>query len=133
MPSKKSGRPSAVSFPPAEISDRRSEPRLSAEVVGVDVEGRLTTGVQVRVVNVSSGGALLELQEWLRPGARTELRLARPADAADAGQFALPCHVARCWVSSLSPLRYRAALVFPENETIAPNAFADDVRTARTA
>lgn len=95
------------------VSDRRHEPRLSAEVLGLDANARLTVGVHVRVINVSQGGALLEQGEWLRPGTRTELRLTRSMEGAGGGErLAAPGVVARCWVHRLSPLRYRAALVF---------------------
>ena len=103
------------------MADRRGEPRLSAEVVGLDAEARLTLGVHVRVVNVSHGGALLELGEWLRPGTRTELRLSRPAGESEPPQLlAAPAVVARCWVHRLSPLRYRTALLFSGSRPIAP-------------
>ena len=60
------------------VADRRAEPRLSAEVLGLHGEGRLSAGVHVHVVNVSHGGALLEQGALLRPGTRTELRVTRP-------------------------------------------------------
>ena len=96
-----------------DVADRRSEPRLSAEVLGLDVEARLTVGVHVRVVNLSRGGALLEQGEWLRPGTCTELRMGRPvAGSAQPQQLVASGTVERCWVYRLSPLRYRTALVF---------------------
>jgi hypothetical protein len=105
------------------VSDRRHEPRLSADVLGLDADARLTVGVHVRIINVSQGGALLEQGEWLRPGTRTELRLTRPMEGARGGErLAAPGVVARCWVHRLSPLRYRAALVF----TAARSATAAD-------
>ena len=95
------------------VADRRSAPRVSAEVLGLDADGHLAIGVHVRVVNISRGGALLEQGEWLRPGTRTELRLTRPADGAmPLERLAAPGIAARCWVHRLSPLRYRTALVF---------------------
>ncbi|MGE0359653.1 MAG: PilZ domain-containing protein [Vicinamibacterales bacterium] len=103
--------PAALTF--ESVSDRRHEPRLSADVLGLDADARLTVGVHVRVVNVSRGGALVEQEEWLRPGTRTELRLTRPVDGVEPAELlAAPGVVARCWVHRLSPLRYRTALVF---------------------
>ena len=96
----------------AAVSDRRSQPRLSAEILGLDEDAKLSLGVHVRVLNVSSGGALLELQEWIRPGTRSELRLTKPAIAREAERLSAQGQIARCWVHQLSPLRYRAALVF---------------------
>jgi hypothetical protein len=96
----------------AAVSDRRSQPRLSAEILGLDDDARLSMGVHVRVLNVSTGGALLEIQEWIRPGTRSELRLSRPALGQHAERLSAHGQIARCWVHRLSPLRYRAAVVF---------------------
>ena len=85
-------------------ADRRAEPRLSAEVLGLHGEARLTAGVHVRVVNVSHGGALLEQGELLRPGMRTELRVLRPGPDGQNELIAVSGVVARCWVHRLSPL-----------------------------
>lgn len=96
-----------------EIADRRADPRMSAEVLGLEQAARLTAGVQVQVVNLSARGALLEQREWLRPGTRTELRLTRAGSGDEpAEQYSTAALVARCWVHVLSPLRYRTALVF---------------------
>lgn len=99
-------------FALAAVSDRRSQPRLSAEIVGLDVDARLSLGVHVRVMNVSNGGALLELQEWIRPGTRSELRLSKTNEGQGPEKLAAQGQIVRCWVHRLSPLRYRAALVF---------------------
>ncbi len=103
---------SPLSLSLAAVSDRRAQPRLSAEILGLDEDAKLSLGVHVRVLNVSSGGALLELQEWIRPGTRSELRLSKPAVANEAERLSAQGQIVRCWVHRLSPLRYRAALVF---------------------
>lgn len=93
--------------------DRRSQPRLSAEVLGLDVDATLSQGVYVRVLNVSTGGALVELHEWIRPGTRSALKLSRPVAAgAQADRMVASGQIVRCWVDRLAPLRYRAAMVF---------------------
>lgn len=104
----------------AAVSDRRSQPRLSAEILGLDEDAKLSLGVHVRVLNVSSGGALLELQEWIRPGTRSELRLSKPAIAREAERLSAQGQIVRCWVHRLSPLRYRAALVFASLAPVTP-------------
>jgi hypothetical protein len=112
--------------PPSPLSiatdrDRRTEPRLSAEILGLDVDASLSQGVYVRVLNVSQGGALVELHEWLRPGTKSALKLSRPAE--DAGQrdrLTATGHIVRCWVDRLAPLRYRAAIVFTGAPAAAP-------------
>jgi hypothetical protein len=84
---------------------RRSVPS-SASVVRV----RLRAGHELCVVDLSSGGVLVEAATRLMPGATVELHVTlanarRPVRA----------HVARCHVAALDPLRgitYRAALAF---------------------
>lgn len=104
------------SFAPLSLAsdrDRRSQPRLSAEVLGLDVDATLSQGVYVRVLNVSTGGALVELHEWIRPGTRSALKLSRPVeDGAQADRMVASGQIVRCWVDRLAPLRYRAAMVF---------------------
>lgn len=93
--------------------DRRSQPRLSAEILGLDVDASLSQGVYVRVLNVSTGGALVELDESIRPGTRSAIKLSRPTDSgAPAERLVANGQIVRCWVDRLAPLRYRAAMVF---------------------
>jgi len=93
--------------------DRRSQPRLSAEILGLDVDASLSQGVYVRVLNVSSGGALVELDEWIRPGTRSAIKLSRPSEGDMPGErLVANGQIVRCWVDRLAPLRYRAAMVF---------------------
>jgi hypothetical protein len=102
--------------------DRRSQPRLCAEVLGLEVGATLSQGLYVRVINVSSGGALVELHEWIRPGTRSALRLSRSADSgAPADRMVASVEVVRCWVDRLAPLRYRAAMVFAPTPAHAPS------------
>ncbi|MEZ5420819.1 MAG: hypothetical protein R2708_26230 [Vicinamibacterales bacterium] len=76
---------------------------------------------------MSTGGALVELQEWMRPGTRTVLKLSRPAAAGGgADRMAANGRIVRCWVDRLAPLRYRAAMVFAE-ATPAPTSDAADL------
>lgn len=107
-----SSQTSSTPFALAPVSDRRAQPRLSAEILGLDVDAKLSLGVHVRVMNVSNGGALLELHEWIRPGTRSELRLSKPVEAQEPEKLTAQGQIVRCWVHRLSPLRYRAALVF---------------------
>ncbi len=97
----------------AKDRDRRAQPRLSAEVLGLDVAATLSQGVYVRVLNVSTGGALVELHESIRPGTKSALKLARPAGNGERAERMMATgQVVRCWVDRLAPLRYRAAMVF---------------------
>lgn len=115
--------------------DRRSQPRLSAEVLGLEVDASLSQGVYVRVLNVSPGGALVELHEWIRPGTRSALKLSRPADdTAPADRMIANGQIVRCWVDRLAPLRYRAAMVFagPANTPAPPPVVSTDGATDLT-
>ncbi|MBP7776723.1 MAG: hypothetical protein KA371_06310 [Acidobacteria bacterium] len=124
--------PSQHPFSPLSLAadrDRRSQPRLSAEVLGLEVDATLSQGVYVRVLNVSTGGALIELHEWIRPGTKSALKLSRPLSAGvKADRMVASGLVVRCWVDRLAPLRYRAAMVFasPAPEQPRPDAAAPD-------
>lgn len=107
--------------------DRRSQPRLSAEVLGLDVDAALSQGVYVRVLNVSTGGALVELHEWIRPGTKSALKLSRPVgDDKAADRMVASGQIVRCWVDRLAPLRYRAAMVFSAPSSAPSNSPATE-------
>ena len=63
-------------------------------------------------MNLSAGGALVETPTWLRPGARTVLRLTGVS-----GSWTVSGSVSRSWVAAIEPehgVVYRGALVFDE-------------------
>ena len=71
---------------------------------------RLWPGLDVALVNLSAGGALVETPTRLRPGARTVLRLTGVA-----GSWTVSGSVLRSWVAVIGPehgVVYRGALVF---------------------
>lgn len=109
--------------------DRRSQPRLSAEILGLEADATLSQGIFVRVLNVSAGGALVELHEWIRPGTKSALRLTRPIETGDRPGDRLTANgqIVRCWVDRLAPLRYRAAIVFTPPAHTKPQAAATDL------
>lgn len=69
--------------------------------------GILRPGHDVRVVNLSAGGALVECGARLRPDASTELHILH-------GRLRLSvrARVCRCRIARLDPLVYEAALRF---------------------
>lgn len=69
----------------------------------------LRPGQEVRLVNLSSGGALLESPRRMRPGSAAELHLLAPA-----GRCVLRARILRCSVAALEPLRYRGAIAFED-------------------
>ena len=73
---------------------------------------RLRPGLDVALVNLSAGGALVETPTRLRLGARTALRL-----TGTAGSWTVSGHVSRSWVATVARehgVLYRGALVFDE-------------------
>ena len=72
----------------------------------------LRPGCAVRVVNLSAGGALVQADQPLRPGARVHFQLVTTVRA-----FALVACVLRCAVFTLDPhdgATYRGALQFED-------------------
>jgi hypothetical protein len=65
-------------------------------------------GLVVSFVVVSAVGALVESLSPVRPGIQTELAL----DAVDGRRWLVGVRVVRCWVATLDPMRYRAAVAF---------------------
>ena len=118
--------PGSLRLALAAVSDRRAQPRLSAEILGIDDDAKLSLGVHVRVLNVSSGGALLELHEWIRPGTRSELRLSKPVPDGTVERLAANGQIVRCWVHRLSPLRYRSAMVFTAQVPVTPTSAPEE-------
>lgn len=71
-------------------------------------EALLRPGQDVRVINVSGGGALIESPNRMAPGMRTELQLAGSPRRVVRGR------IARCRVTHLDPIRYEGAMVFDQ-------------------
>jgi hypothetical protein len=87
--------------------ERRRSARVAPHEAGVASEGVLRPGLDVQVLNISRGGALLASPGPLRPEAPAELLL-----RSEVGQYAMHGHVAHCWVECLAPLRFLSRLVF---------------------
>ena len=86
----------------------------------------MSQGGYVRVLNGAQGGALVELQEWLRPGTKSSLKLSRPGeDATQKDRLVATGYIVRCWVDRLAPLRYRAAIVFGGQQGAKPPTRAE--------
>lgn len=88
--------------------DRRGAARASAAQFGFATPAVLRPGVTVAIIELSTGGALVECVAPVRPGASTELGL----DGVDGRRRAVSARVVRCWVAALAPLRYRCAVRF---------------------
>lgn len=88
--------------------ERRAAPRSTAPGFGIVDIAVIRPGLTVSVVAISRRGALVESAAPIRPGVRTELTL----DAADGRRWPVGVEVLRCWVATLDPVRYRAAMRF---------------------
>ncbi len=91
--------------------ERRSSPRRSGAKCAWLVAARLRPGRDISVLDLSSGGALVEAGVRLLPGAPFVLQLV----GADGWCPSIRGTVLRCHVSALDPstgVRYRAALAF---------------------
>ncbi len=93
-------------------SDRRNWPRIPAEALP-NVSAKLATGPDIRLVDLSRGGARFECEKRLLPGAKVALRLVTPD-----GTLVVRGRVVRSRIVRLERggLGYDAAIAF--NETL---------------
>jgi PilZ domain len=90
------------------MSERRCAPRTR----GHGISARIRPGHRVLVVDVSTGGALLEGMRPLRPGADVEVQLERGHT-----RVRVSASVVRCGIAAIDPHcgpTYRAAVAFRE-------------------
>ena len=98
--------------------ERRRAMRRSVSVDEPLAHARLRTGAQLRVVEASSWGALIETTERLLPGRHLDVHVVSAE-----GRILVRCRVARAFVVRLDPdaVHYQAAFAFER---------AIDVRTS---
>ncbi len=97
------------------VERRRHSRRPAAELGGLRT-ARLQPGLEAVLMDLSSGGALVETATRLRPAMKTVLQLKTPH-----GELQVPGDVVRAWVSAILPdrgLLYRGAVRF--DRTIDP-------------
>ena len=95
------------------LSGMKEERRREARVAGRGVRARVRPGHHLVVLDVSTGGALVEAACQLRPGSRIEVHLENE-DRRDL----IGARVTRCAVAAIDPhtgITYRAALCFTES------------------
>ena len=93
------------------VKDRRRDPRYDCAPEDI-TRATLRPGCLVHVVDLSAGGALVQADRPLRPGARLHFQLVMGHR-----EFGLASRVVRCVVSMLDSqkgIRYRGALEFEE-------------------
>jgi hypothetical protein len=89
-------------------ANRRRHERIPAELTPWDRSALLRPGLDVRLVNLSRGGALVESGNRMNPGVRTELQLRGARRRTVCGR------IGRCYVTSLDPIRYHGAIAFDD-------------------
>jgi hypothetical protein len=90
-------------------AERRATPRVAATHAAACVKAWLRPGAEIRLIDLSSGGAQIECARRLVPGARVDLQV-----HTGAGRFVLAGRLVRVEVAALRPdaVRYRAGLAF---------------------
>ena len=94
---------------PVTEPDRRQASRVPPDCTPWPAAALLRPGQDVRVINVSCGGALIESGNRMNPGMRTELQLCGVMRRIVRGR------IARCRVTRLDPVRYEGAIVFDQS------------------
>jgi hypothetical protein len=100
-----------ASYAPKNTEERRREARLAPEQTRVAEAARLRPGCDIRIVDISARGVLIEVPARLHIGSRVELAL---FTSDTTRRLEVIATVRRCHISSLSPLTYRGALEFNE-------------------
>ena len=98
-----------ASYAPRTTEERRREARLSPDQTRVAESARLRPGFDIRIVDISARGVLIEAATRLHIGSRVELALFTSDTSMKLDMVAT---VRRCQISNLSPLTYRGALEF---------------------
>lgn len=105
---------------PLTDEDRRIHPRISRDELEAPPAVRINGQRTVSLVNLSTGGALLETPFQLRPGSRVVAEM-----LASGERLNVPLRLLRCYVSELQRgVCYRAACEF-EEELELPGLLAD--------
>ncbi len=87
--------------------ERRNDRRLSSVDDHGVLSARIVPGHQARLVDISSGGALVDTPVRLLPGTNVEVRFATRHRQID-----VRGKVVRCMVTRVAPLVYRGAVRF---------------------
>lgn len=120
-------------FEPYEDSERRGHLRLGPDDVRWLRSARLKYGPDVRVIDISAGGILVETEGQLRPDSNIVFELSGPLNS-----ILIPSKVLRCRVASFDEvMRYQGACAFkrpldiPDLPTQAMAKGAPPARVAR--
>jgi len=96
--------------------DCRKAPRFGASAFPSLKKVHIVEGPDIKLINISRGGCLIETQERMSPGSGISLRLVTIETA-----YLLKGRVLRCYVYKIGKvLTYQCAIVFNEDFTILP-------------
>jgi hypothetical protein len=90
------------------VGERRVSARVAPDHSSWEAMALLRPGREVRLINISEGGALVQSHTRINPKASAELQLFGAARLQVTGR------IQRCRVASLTPLVYEGAIVFDE-------------------
>lgn len=103
-------RSQTVETPQPSGRDRRSEPRLSPDHLSAPASIRIPNRPPISLVDLSPGGALLDLPFQISPDSRLTVEFRAASE-----RMMLPFRLLRCYVTSLKGgVRYQAAGAFEE-------------------
>ena len=107
--------------------DRRIHPRLSLHALSTPASVRIANRPSISLVDLSTGGALIDLPFQVRPDSRVSLEFRAASE-----RMILPFRLLRCYVRSLSGgVQYRAAGEFEQQLTW--KSFLDDSAAQATS
>jgi PilZ domain len=95
----------------ADTVERRAWTRVEAVNTSGMARGKLKPGRPAQIVDVSAGGALIETEWRLLPGARVELQVGEPVALCHVKARILRSHIARL---HRDRVHYRGALAFED-------------------
>lgn len=98
------------------IKDRRKSPRFDASAISSLKVVHQVGGPEVKLINISRGGALIESPMRVAPGSNLTLRLVTAETV-----YLLYGHVLRCYVSAIGQtFQYQCSIIFDEDFTLLP-------------
>jgi len=98
------------------IEDRRKAPRFDASAITSLKSVHQVEGSEIKLINISRGGARIETQEPMSPGSSFSLLLVTTETA-----YFLEGRILRCYVYEIGKeLKYQCGIAFNEEFTILP-------------
>jgi len=98
------------------IVSHRKAPRFGASAIPSLKSIHQVEGPEIKLINISRGGTLIETQERMSPGSSVSLQLVTTETV-----YLLEGRVLRCYVNKIGKvLTYQCAIAFDEEFTILP-------------